>query len=159
MSDAAIVSTISPFAKILLDTNVISETRRKTPDPQVQRWFSQHRSSNLFLSSFTISEIAFGAKSHQFEHVRQDIANWLEGTILPKFTDRIVGFDLEAALIYGRWAGSARREGTTLPRTDAQIAAIAFTHGMLIATRNTEDFKRLPVQLVNPWEDGRGLTE
>lgn len=152
MSNAASVSAVSPFAKILLDTNVISETRRRTPDPQVQRWFEQHRSSNLYLSSFTISEIAFGAESHQFEHVRQDIAHWLSGTILPKFTGRIVGFDLEAALIYGRWAGSARREGTTLSRTDAQIAAIAFAHGMVVATRNTEDFKRLPVQLVNPFK-------
>lgn len=153
MSSAATVSAVSPFARILLDTNVISETRRKTPDPQVQRWFSQHRSSNLYLSSFTISEIAFGGESHPSEHVRQDIANWLSGTILPKFTGRIVGLDLEAALIYGRWAGSAHLEGTTLSRTDAQIAAIAFTHGMLIATRNIDDFKRLPVQLVNPWED------
>ena len=147
-------ATVSPFAKILLDTNVISETRRKTPDPRVQHWFSQHRSSNLYLSAFTISEIIAGAESHQHDHVRQDITNWLEGTILPNFTARIIGFDLEAALVYGRWAGRARAQGTTLSRTDAQIAAIAFTHGMVMATRNTEDFKRLPLQLVNPWQNG-----
>lgn len=152
MSSSPIASALSPFLKILLDTNVITETRRKTPDPQVQRWFEHQRSSNLYLSSFTISEIVFGGERHQFEHVRQSITNWLEGTILPTFTGRIVGFDLEAALIYGRWAERAHVEGRTLSRTDAQIAAIAFTHGMVIATRNTEDFKHLPVQLLNPWE-------
>ena len=145
---------VSPFLRILLDTNVISETRRKTPDPQVQHWFQQQRRSNLYLSTFTISEIVFGGESHQHDHVRQEVRNWLEGTILPSFSGRVIAFDLEAALIYGRWAGSARVNGTTLSRTDAQIAAVAFAHGMVIATRNVEDFKRLPVQLVNPWEAG-----
>ena len=149
---------VSPFAKILLDTNVISETRRKTPDVHVQRWFEQHRSSNLFLSSFTISEIVSGSQSHQQFHVRQDISDWLEGTILPNFAGRILSFDVAAALIYGRWAGQARLQGATLSRTDAQIVAIALTHGMVIATRNTADFKSLPVQLVNPWEDKSGAT-
>ena len=149
MSDAKLVS---PFLKILLDTNVISETRRKTPDPQVQHWFQQQRRTNLYLSTFTISEIVFGGESHQHDHVRQEVRNWLEGTILPSFDGRILAFDLEAASIYGRWAGRARLEGTTLSRTDAQIAAVAFAHGMVIATRNVEDFKRLPVQLVNPWK-------
>ena len=160
MSHSETPITVSPFARILLDTNVISETRRKTPDAQVQRWFEQQRSANLFLSSFTISEIVFGGESHQQTHVRQEITDWLEGTILPNFAGRILSFDLEAALIYGRWAGRARIQGTTLSRTDAQIAAIALAHGMVIATRNTEDFKRLPIRLVNPWEDsGRDDTE
>jgi toxin FitB len=152
MSDAATGGSITPFVKILLDTNVISETRRKAPHAQVQRWFEQQRSSSLYLSTFTIGEIIFGAESHQQAHVRQDIADWLSGTILPSFSGRIVGFDLEAALIYGRWAGRASMQGTTLSRTDAQIAAVAFVHGMVIATRNAKDFKRLPVRLVNPWE-------
>jgi toxin FitB len=142
---------MSKHSRVLLDTNVISETRRKKPDQAVADWFAAQRVTNLYLSSFTIAEIAFGIETHQQPEMAEHIRAWLEGTILPRFAGRILPFDTEAGLIYGRWVGQAQRLGKTVPATDAQIAAIAYTHGLSIVTRNVEDFQSLPVTIINPW--------
>ena len=137
--------------RYLLDTNTISELARKRPDANVQTWFVRQKTKQLYLSSFTVAEIEMGIAQHPDASKAERLRNWLEGSILPNFSQRILGFDLAAARVYGRWAGLARKTGRSLPVVDSQIAAIAFVHGLVVVTRNTEDFKHVPVTVVNPW--------
>lgn len=135
----------------LLDTNTISELQKKVPDTNVENWFFLQPINQLYLSSFTIAEIELGIHQQRDLEKAEKLQTWLETVVLVKFTNRILPFDTSAARVYGRWAGENRKNGTPLTVTDTQIAAIAYVHGLVVATRNTPDFKSLPVQLVNPW--------
>ncbi len=135
----------------LLDTNTISETQRKRPNPNVQAWFASLPPSRLYLSSFSVAEIEMGIQMQPDEAKAERLRIWLEATILPRFANRILAFDALAARTYGAWMGSGRKIGRIPPTTDAQIAAIAYVHGLTVATRNTDDFAALPVKLLNPW--------
>jgi predicted nucleic acid-binding protein len=137
--------------RYLLDTNTISELQRKIPDANVENWFYSHPISQLYLSSFTIAEIEAGIHHQRDLERAKKLQTWLETVVLVKFTNRILPFDTSAARVYGRWAGENRKNGTPLTVTDTQIAAISYVHGLVVATRNTSDFKSLPIQLVNPW--------
>ncbi len=137
---------------VILDTNTISELQRTKPEARVKAWFDLQVPSQSFISSFTIAEIETGIFQLRDAKKAEDLRLWLETFILPTFHNRILPFDTAAARIYGRWAGENRKKGTPLTVTDTQIAAIAYVHGLVVATRNTPDFASLPVRLVNPWE-------
>jgi toxin FitB len=137
--------------EFLLDTNTISELQKKVPDANVANWFFSQPINQLYLSSFTIAEIEMGIHQQRDFEKAEKYQTWLETTVLVKFTNRILPFDTSAARVYGRWAGENRKNGTPLTVIDTQIAAIAYVHGLVVATRNTDDFKSLPIRLVNPW--------
>lgn len=44
----------------LLDTNVLSELRRKAPDAAVLEWFARRPASTLYLSVLTFGELRKG---------------------------------------------------------------------------------------------------
>jgi toxin FitB len=135
----------------LLDTNTISELQKKVPDVNVTNWFLSQPINQLYLSSFTIAEIEMGIHQQRDLEKAEKFQTWLETVVLVKFANRILPFNIGAARVYGRWAGESRKKGTPLTVTDTQIAAIAYVHGLVVATRNTADFKSLPIRLVNPW--------
>jgi toxin FitB len=137
--------------KYLLNTNTISELQKKVPDANVASWFLSEPISQLYLPSFTIAEIEMGIHQQRDLEKAEKFQTWLEAVVLVKFTNRILPFDTVAARVYGRWAGENRKNGTPLTVTDTQIAAIAYIHGLVVATRNTADFASLPIRLVNPW--------
>lgn len=139
------------MTRYLLDTNTLSETIRKRPAPKVVRWLQSLLTHQLFLCSFTIAEIERGI-GLQIETQKADqLRSWLESTVLPTFSGRILPFDTDAARIFGSWMARGQRGGQIPPITDAQIAAIAYVHGLGVATRNTQDFATLPVLTYNPW--------
>jgi len=67
--------------------------------------------------------------------------------------ERILPFDLPAAVESARLTGIRRRIGRPNELRDTMIAGIAITHRAALATRNTRDFENLPVPVVNPWAD------
>jgi toxin FitB len=142
---------MTDFTDILVDTNTISELQRKRPDEQVVAWFNQRRTTHLYISSFSIAEIETGIHYHRDPQIAERLRAWLEGIVLPRFANRILPFDTQAARVYGRWAGDGKKREYPLSVTDAQIAAIAYTRGLTVATRNTVDFENLPIRLINPW--------
>lgn len=135
----------------LLDTNTLSETIRKQPNPRVRAWLNSLPPAMLYLSSFSIAEIEFGIGVQENPVKAQQLNVWLESTVLPQFEGRILAFDTPAARVFGAWVAQAKRAGRTPSSTDAQIASIAYIHGLTVATRNTSDFAQLPVNLLNPW--------
>ncbi len=133
--------------KFLLDTNVVSEVRRKAPNPKVLSWMEQTEPDSLAISVLTLGEIVKGAESlaHRDPAASQSLYAWLEG-LRHNFANRILGIDDAVSVIWGRLCAIR-----PLPVIDSLLAASALAHDMTIVTRNTADFERAGVRLYNPW--------
>lgn len=135
---------------IFLDTNVVSETLRNTPDAAVLAWLVRH-DAELALPTVTIAEIAFGIArirpDERAGRLEQGLRDWRR-----RFSDRIFGLTEEAALAYGDIMGEAARRGHAMSAPDGMIAAIAQVNGGRLATRNLADFRATGLDLVSPWD-------
>ena len=135
---------------IFLDTNVVSETLRKSPDPAVIAWLVQY-DAELALPTVTIAEIAFGIAKikpdQRAARIEQGLADWRR-----RFADRIFGLTEEAALAYGEIMGAASRQGLGMSAPDGMIAAITRVNGGRLATRNLADFRTADLDLISPWD-------
>lgn len=135
---------------IFLDTNVVSETLRKTPDAAVIAWLVRH-DAELALPTVTIAEIAYGIQKirpdERAERLQQGLESWRH-----RFADRIFGLTEEAALAYGGIMATATQKGRPMSVPDGMIAAIAQVNGGRLATRNLVDFETAGLDLVSPWD-------
>lgn len=135
---------------IFLDTNVVSETMRATPDPAVAAWLTRY-DSELALPTVTIAEIAFGIQKirpqERAARLETDLAEWRR-----HFAARIFPFTETAALAYGEIMGAAVRQGRGMSAPDGMIAAIAKANGGRLATRNLADFQTAGLELICPWD-------
>lgn len=134
----------------LLDTNVLSELRRKAPDVGVVAWFSQRPASTLFLSVLTLGEIRKGIEGLADASRRMALVDWLEAELPAFFTGRLLPVDTAVADRWGRMLATA---GRPLPAIDSLLAATALHHDMTLVTRNVRDFAGLGLQLINPWRE------
>ena len=133
----------------LIDTNVISETRRRSPDQAVVSWLSERPSTLLYLSVLTLGEIRRGAEAITVVSRKQRILDWLE-TDLPRFfRGRILSIDCGVADRWGRLLAEANRP---LPAVDSLIGATALHHGLSVVTRNEKDFTHPGLAVINPWK-------
>lgn len=133
----------------LLDTNVLSELRRRRrADPDVLAWAAAMAEASAFISVISLFEIERGIllaerrDPGQAAHLRR----WLETRILAEFDDRILPVDEAVALRCARLHVPDPR-----PDRDALIAATALVHGLTVVTRNMTDFEGTGVALINPW--------
>lgn len=138
---------------IVLDTNVVSEAMRPTPDPQVQAWLDGQSSETLYLSSVTVAELGYGVAAMPEGRRKQQLAGVLEG-LLGLFRGRVLAFDTDAALRYAMLAALARASGRGFPTPDGYIAAIASSRGFIVASRDTAPYVAGGVSVVNPWAPG-----
>ncbi len=132
----------------LVDTNVLSELRRKAPNQAVQGWFAARPASSLFLSVLTLGEIRKGIEGVADAQRRMRLNDWLEVDLPEFFSGRILGIDRAVADRWGRLVAAA---GRPLPAIDSLLAATAARHDLVLVTRNVRDFAGLPVQLLDPW--------
>lgn len=134
---------------ILLDTNVISELMKSTPEHAVERWFLMHEEETC-LASVSIGELAYGIDKLDGGVRKTKFQNQLSEWRI-RYVNRTFVFDVMAAMTYGDLLASARRRGRTMSVPDAQLAAIAKDQGCEIATRNTKDFTTTGLNLIDPW--------
>lgn len=134
-----------------MDTNVISELRRKMPDPNVADWFAKRSATSLFLSVLTLGEIRKGIEKHADPEKRLLLADWLEQDLSGYFRGRILSID---ATIADQWGRLQVTTGRPLPVIDSLLAATALRHGLRMVTRNVSDFAGLAVEVINPWNRG-----
>lgn len=132
----------------LLDTNVVSELRKRRPDANVGAWSQTVSVNHMFVSAVTVMEIEQGILLIGRRDVRQATAlrTWMTGQFLPEFEARILPFDQAAALIC-----AAMHVPDPKPGRDSMIAATASLHGLSVVTRNTRDFENCGVPTFNPW--------
>jgi predicted nucleic acid-binding protein len=138
---------VSAAVAYLLDTNVLSETRRKKADSGVMSFLEATDSSALYLSVLTVGELRKGiaAKRRTDPAAARALAAWAEGLEFG-FTDRILPIDAATTRLWGDWSGDRPR-----PVIDTLLAATAAEHGLTLVTRNTRDISGLPIKVHNPW--------
>lgn len=136
---------------ILLDTNVLSECLRPQPNAEVLRWLSQQPRASLFTSTIVKGELLYGVWILPEGARRAQLLQAVRAVFNVDFAGRVLSFDREAAEAYAQIASTRRRAGKPISQSDAMIAAIAFTRGATLATRNGKDFADCGVDLVNPW--------
>jgi predicted nucleic acid-binding protein len=133
----------------LIDTNVLSELRRKTPDEQVVNWVNSRPATSLYLSVLTLGELRKGIESLADAKRRLKLADWLETELPLFFAGRIISIDDGVA---DRWGRLLAHAGRTLPAIDSLLGATAAHHGLTMVTRNSKDFANLGLEVLNPWK-------
>jgi toxin FitB len=134
----------------LLDTNVLSETRKRQPAAGVADWIAATPPDRLHVSVLTLGEIEQGiARVHGRGDQQQASAlgRWLR-EVEAGFEDRVLPVTLSIATVWGR-----HQYAQPLPVVDALIAATARVHGMTVVTRNVKDFDLAGVEVLNPFTD------
>lgn len=136
----------------LIDTNVLSELRRKQPDAHVIAWFAGRAAQSLFLSVLTLGEIRKGIERQDDSHAdaayRQSLGDWLEQELPTFFLGRLLSVDAGVA---DRWGRLQAHAGRPLPAIDSLLAATALHHNLTLVTRNVKVFADMGVDLINPW--------
>lgn len=136
---------------LLLDTNVLSEMLRATPDPAVSTWFSKQPAQTLYVSAVTQAEMLLGARLLPAGKRRTALEAALKGLFEEDFFGRVLPFDSAATSAYVLIVSERRASGRPISQFDAQISAIARHQGFGVATRNVADFEGCGVVVVNPW--------
>ena len=136
---------------VLLDTNVVSEPIRKVPDPSVETWAAGLPLESLFFSAVGEAELRYGAEILPAGRRRETLIADIEGMLRDAFMDRVLPFDSDAAREYAYIAAVRCSIGRIVMPADLQIAAIARSRGLAVATRNVRDFRDTGVEMVNPW--------
>ncbi|QTL04826.1 type II toxin-antitoxin system VapC family toxin [Aquabacter sp. L1I39] len=139
---------------ILLDTNVISEAMKPTPDDTVRAWLDEQAAETLYLSSVTIAELLYGIGALPAGKRKDRLTEALDG-VMELFADRVLPFDIAAARHYAELAVKARTAGKGFPTPDGYIAAIAASRGFPVATRDTSAFHAAGLAVINPWNAER----
>jgi len=136
---------------VLLDTNVVSELMRKAPDPMVAVWAAGHRLESLFFSAVGEAELRYGAAIMPTGQRRETLVSDIERMLGEAFEDRVLPFDSGAARAYADIAARRRSTGRPVAPADCQIAAVAGSRRMAVATRSVRDFEATGIEVVDPW--------
>ena len=137
---------------IVLDTNVVSELMRPSPAASVLGWVAAQAARSLYTTSITEAEIFHGILLLPAGRRRQALEAAAESMFDQDFRGRVLPFSSEAARPYARMAAARQRMGRPISQFDAQIAAIAYSAGADLATRNVADYDRCGIRVINPWE-------
>ncbi|MCP9621317.1 type II toxin-antitoxin system VapC family toxin [Nocardia otitidiscaviarum] len=137
---------------IILDTNVISETSTKAPNPRVLAWLDAQNAETLFLAAVTVGELRYGIAVMPAGRRRDEYTDWLENLTIPSFSGRILPYDLAATAQYAHLMSTARAAGLAISPPDGMIAATASAAGFAVATRDTAPFEAAGLPVINPWQ-------
>lgn len=138
---------------MILDTNIISELMKLKPSARVFDWVSAQPRRALFTTAVNQAEILFGIALLPKGKRRNELAKSAQIMFAEDFAGRLLSFDPSAARHFAEIAVARRKSGRPISHADAQIAAIARAQGLVLVTRNVEDFADCGVVLTNPWKD------
>ena len=134
----------------LLDTNVLSETRKRQPEAGVANWIAATPPDRLHVSVLTLGEIEQGiarVRGRGDRNQASALDRWLRD-VQAGFEDRVLPVTLPVAAAWGR-----QQYTRPLPVIDALLAATARVHGLTVVTRNVKDFEVAGVQVLNPFAE------
>ena len=136
---------------ILLDTHVVSELLRPSPDLAVESWAAGHPAAALHFSAVGEAELRYGVAILPAGRRQTALASAIEAILREDFEGRILPFDSGAARAYAEIAAGRRSAGRLVAPPECQIAAIARARGMAVAARNVRDFEDLGIEMIDPW--------
>jgi len=136
---------------IILDTNVVSELIRNAPDLGVRAWANAQARDSLVTTAITVMELRAGVEKLLQSRRRQKLEADIDWALNDLLGGRLLSCDRRAAFATAEWFGRCRRAGRSIQTTDMQIAGIAISRKIPIATRDVQDFEHIGVKLINPW--------
>jgi hypothetical protein len=141
---------------IVVDTNVLSEVMKPSAlrSVEVFEWLRSQPADAVFTTTVTVAEILTGIFILPPGNRREEMQVAAERVFTAVFADRILPFDEASARIYAELVAARRQRGRAIDAFDAQIAAIARSRGMAVATRNVADFQQTGIDLIDPWSQG-----
>ncbi len=137
----------------LLDTNVLSELRRPRPEPRVLGFLGEQQLDTLFVSRVTFAEIRYGIEQLDDPGRRAALTDWLVLEARPMFEGRTLEVTEDIILKWRLLVAEGRKIRHTFSEPDLIIAATALHHGLVVVTRDTQDFERAGVTILNPWKE------
>jgi hypothetical protein len=137
---------------IILDTNVVSELMRPSPEERVPRWLDQQPRTSIWTTSVTVFEIRFGLETMPVGKRRTALMDSFERWLNEVVQQRIAGYDETAARRSAELAAERQRRGRPGELRDTMIAGIVLASHAKLATRNVKHFEEIASSLVNPWE-------
>ncbi len=132
----------------LVDTNVLSELRRREANTNVVRWLERRPATTLYLSVLTLGELRKGIEGLPEGARKRTLLDWLEVELPRFFAGRMLAVDARVADRWGRFVALA---GRPLPAVDSLLGATAQTHGLTLVTRNLHDFQYPGLAVIDPW--------
>jgi predicted nucleic acid-binding protein len=136
---------------IILDTNIVSEMMKESPDQTVANWFKSQDNDHLYITVLTVAEIKYGIsllpEGKRRETLNADASHMFNSV----FKNKILPFDYDAAYHYPLAHQHRKAVGKTMTVMDAELAAICKSNNAILATRNTRDFTDTPIKLANPF--------
>jgi hypothetical protein len=136
----------------LLDTNVLSELRRPRPDRKVAAFVQGQALDLLHVSTVTLAEIRFGIELVADAARRAALNDWLTHKVRPMFEQRVLAVSEDVIFKWRVLVETGRKAGHTYSQPDLFIAATALHHGLTVMTRDTNDYRRTRVPVLNPWQ-------
>ena len=138
------------MTRYLLDTNILSNVTKPVPSASLVAWMDQQADENLFISTLTVAEIWRGVLEGPAGKKRQQLERWFAGPEGPQalFAGRILPFDDNAALIWGKIMAKGTKAGRPRSAMDMIVAAIAEANDCVLVTDNEKHFMGL--KIINP---------
>jgi predicted nucleic acid-binding protein len=133
----------------LIDTNVLSELRKKQVNQQVLQWANNTPLELMYVSVLSLGEIRKGVELLTEVQRKEMLKIWLEHTLPQQFKARILKIDAAVASKWGLLQAEMKRP---LPMMDSLLAATALHYNLSLVTRNVADFNYPRLTIINPWE-------
>jgi predicted nucleic acid-binding protein len=137
----------------LLDTNVLSELRRRHPEAKVTAFIADQPIDALYVSTVVLAEIRYGIERVNDAGRRAELGNWLAHTVRPLFQDRVLDVSEDILLAWRLLVEDGRKAGHTYSQPDLIIAATALHYGLTVVSRDTSQYRRARAPVFNPWAD------
>jgi predicted nucleic acid-binding protein len=135
----------------LLDTNILSELAKPRPEPRVARFMARQDLATLHVSMVTFAEIRYGITRVEDQLRRARLTAWLDNQLRPLFDRRILPITEDIMVLWRIMVAAGRAKNHTFSQPDLIIAATGLHHGLTVVTRDTADFDRAGVPVLNPW--------
>lgn len=137
--------------RFLLDTNVISEPFKRSPEPRVGEWLGNQAPLDLCISVLTLGELTMGFELAAAGKRRDELLRWVTQEVPRRFVGRLLPVDEAVAREWGRMSAAGRAVDRELPATDGLLLATARVHDLTFVTRNEHDCSNRGVTILNPW--------
>ena len=138
---------------IILDTNVLSALMRTVPDAHVVAWLDRQPAESVWITSITLFEAYLGLALLPSGRRRRTLEAAFARLLQEDLENRVLDFDSAAATEAASLAATRRKNGRSVNLRDTQIAGIALTRRVTLATRNVRHFGDLRILIVDPWAD------